>query len=481
MALRYADVPVVVAPAGLTLGGGCEIALHADRVQAAAETYMGLVEVGVGLIPAGGGTKEMLARAMEAAAGTGARSAAATCSACSRRSASPRCRPAAPTRGGSATSATVDGITMNRERLIADAKAVGARARREGLPAAAAADGDSGRRRGRLARAQARRPPGVARRPHQRSRRAHRPNAGAHPRRRRRAAPGDRQRAVPARSRARGVPEPVRRAEDAGADPAHAEDRKAAEELSEPCSIEATTDRRHRRSCLASQGRLGVDDARARRARRTLPDDLVLAVRRHRIRPTRCDPALGFDNYLAQLDAVLDRAGRRRERRSAACRSAASSRCDTPRRDPSGSSRSCSSSAPAPGWQPNRSGSSATRAAVAARPAVRARPRRCGVWPEVRAALPTLASRLGFFVAPGAARRRRADVPSLDGRRGSRLARQTDFAPTAAACRAPTLVVTGEDRARPRRAGRRARGRTAELIPRRQSRVLERTGHIGAR
>ena len=65
MALRYADVPVVVAPAGLTLGGGCEIALHADRVQAAAETYIGLVEVGVGLIPAGGGTKEMLARAMD--------------------------------------------------------------------------------------------------------------------------------------------------------------------------------------------------------------------------------------------------------------------------------------------------------------------------------------------------------------------------------------------------------------------------------
>lgn len=66
MALKYADVPVVVAPAGLALGGGCEMALHADRVRAAAETYMGLVEVGVGLIPAGGGTKEMLARAMEA-------------------------------------------------------------------------------------------------------------------------------------------------------------------------------------------------------------------------------------------------------------------------------------------------------------------------------------------------------------------------------------------------------------------------------
>jgi 3-hydroxyacyl-CoA dehydrogenase len=63
-ALRFADVPVIVAPAGLTLGGGCEITLHGDRVQAAAESYVGLVEVGVGLIPGGGGTKEMLARAV---------------------------------------------------------------------------------------------------------------------------------------------------------------------------------------------------------------------------------------------------------------------------------------------------------------------------------------------------------------------------------------------------------------------------------
>jgi 3-hydroxyacyl-CoA dehydrogenase len=55
----------VVATAGRTLGGGCEIALHADRVQAAAESYIGLVEAGVGLIPAGGGCKEMLARAVD--------------------------------------------------------------------------------------------------------------------------------------------------------------------------------------------------------------------------------------------------------------------------------------------------------------------------------------------------------------------------------------------------------------------------------
>jgi 3-hydroxyacyl-CoA dehydrogenase len=60
--LRYSAVPVVVAPFGLALGGGCEMVLHGDRVQAAAESYMGLVEIGVGLIPAGGGTKEMLLR-----------------------------------------------------------------------------------------------------------------------------------------------------------------------------------------------------------------------------------------------------------------------------------------------------------------------------------------------------------------------------------------------------------------------------------
>lgn len=67
-AIRYAPKPVVVAPHGMTLGGGCEISLHAARRHAAAETYMGLVETGVGLIPAGGGCKEMLARANAAAA-----------------------------------------------------------------------------------------------------------------------------------------------------------------------------------------------------------------------------------------------------------------------------------------------------------------------------------------------------------------------------------------------------------------------------
>jgi 3-hydroxyacyl-CoA dehydrogenase len=65
MRLRYSSIPVVVAPHGLTLGGGCEMCLHADAVQAAAESYIGLVEVGVGLIPGGGGTKEMALRASD--------------------------------------------------------------------------------------------------------------------------------------------------------------------------------------------------------------------------------------------------------------------------------------------------------------------------------------------------------------------------------------------------------------------------------
>jgi 3-hydroxyacyl-CoA dehydrogenase len=67
MAVKYARVPVVAAPHGLALGGGCETCLHADAIDALAETYMGLVEVGVGLLPAGGGTKETALRAIRLA------------------------------------------------------------------------------------------------------------------------------------------------------------------------------------------------------------------------------------------------------------------------------------------------------------------------------------------------------------------------------------------------------------------------------
>lgn len=65
MRCRYSSIPVIVAPHGMTLGGGCEMTMHADRVVAAAETYIGLVEFGVGVIPGGGGSKEMTLRAAD--------------------------------------------------------------------------------------------------------------------------------------------------------------------------------------------------------------------------------------------------------------------------------------------------------------------------------------------------------------------------------------------------------------------------------
>jgi 3-hydroxyacyl-CoA dehydrogenase len=121
MALKHADVPVVVAPAGLALGGACEIALHGARVQAAAETYIGLVEVGVGLIPAGGGTKEMLARAMDALP-PGAdplphvQRVFETIAFAKVSTSGPDARRLGYLRDG-------DEITMNRDRLLAGAKA----------------------------------------------------------------------------------------------------------------------------------------------------------------------------------------------------------------------------------------------------------------------------------------------------------------------------------------------------------------------
>lgn len=122
MRIRYSAKPVVTAPFGLTLGGGCETTMHGDSVRASAETYIGLVEVGVGVIPGGAGTKEMTLRAMDKAAAT------------------PDADPLAFLKsafemigmGKVATSAQearnwgilrdTDSITMNGDRLIADAK-----------------------------------------------------------------------------------------------------------------------------------------------------------------------------------------------------------------------------------------------------------------------------------------------------------------------------------------------------------------------
>ena len=122
MAIRFAPFPVVAAPFGLTLGGGCEFSLHADAIQAHAELYMGLVEVGVGLIPGGGGTKELLFRfASELASYEEADPFEAAKRAFK--------LIAMATTSGSALEARRygflrdrDRITMNRDLLIADAK-----------------------------------------------------------------------------------------------------------------------------------------------------------------------------------------------------------------------------------------------------------------------------------------------------------------------------------------------------------------------
>ncbi len=129
MALKTSAVPVVAAPAGLALGGGCEVCLHTDRVQAAAETYIGLVEVGVGLVPAGGGTKEMLLRAVDQAgaadSGEAVQSAFMTI-------AFARVSTSGADARGLGYLRAVDGVTMNRDRVLADAKSVALRRAREG-------------------------------------------------------------------------------------------------------------------------------------------------------------------------------------------------------------------------------------------------------------------------------------------------------------------------------------------------------------
>ena len=120
-ALKYAPFPVVGAPSGLALGGGCEVLLHCDAIQAHAELYIGLVEVGVGLVPGWGGCKEYLRRRLEFARRPGGPM--------------PAIAQAFETIGMAKVSksaaeanemlflSTTDGITMNKDRLLAEAKA----------------------------------------------------------------------------------------------------------------------------------------------------------------------------------------------------------------------------------------------------------------------------------------------------------------------------------------------------------------------
>jgi 3-hydroxyacyl-CoA dehydrogenase len=135
-AIKFCPRPVVVAPFGMTFGGGAEICLHAARRQAHAETYIGLVEAGVGLIPGGGGTKEMLLRAIDAAIALAPAdprdppsrfAQSAELATALRRSFETIALAKVSTSAAEARSlgllAPSDRITLNRERLLLDAKA----------------------------------------------------------------------------------------------------------------------------------------------------------------------------------------------------------------------------------------------------------------------------------------------------------------------------------------------------------------------
>jgi 3-hydroxyacyl-CoA dehydrogenase len=122
LAIKYAPKPVVAAPQGMALGGGCEISLHAAKIHAAAEAYIGLVETGVGLIPGGGGTKEMLIHANENAASGDdldlfhtLRPVFENIAMAKVGTSAEECRALGYLRRG-------DAVSMNRERLVADAK-----------------------------------------------------------------------------------------------------------------------------------------------------------------------------------------------------------------------------------------------------------------------------------------------------------------------------------------------------------------------
>ena len=131
LAIKYAPKPVVAAPQGMALGGGCEVSLHAAKIQAAAEAYIGLVETGVGLIPGGGGTKEMLIRANEHASGTGfSLSSSPESDLDLFHALKPIFESIAMAKVGTSAEECrdlgylrrEDGVSMNRDRLVADAK-----------------------------------------------------------------------------------------------------------------------------------------------------------------------------------------------------------------------------------------------------------------------------------------------------------------------------------------------------------------------
>ena len=301
-ALRHANVPVVVCPCGMTLGGGCEILLHGDRVQAAAESYIGLVEVGVGLIPAGEAPRERW-RAPPPLQRTSRRPPR-------RRAAGvrdDRIRQGLDERGACHAGSDLtgaDGMTMNRERLISDAKAVALARVRDGyrppprrtsipvggdtLLAALNLGVHLAWRAGRIGDHDAvvgRAPGGAGR-------------WRAPP-------PDDRERRLHPRPGTRSVRPALRRAEDARAHPVHVEDRQDVEELT------VRIIERGAGTPLivvpALQGRweyfAPAVDALARSFR------VMTFSLRGELGCPRIEPGRGIDNFADQIAAALDSRG----------------------------------------------------------------------------------------------------------------------------------------------------------------------------
>jgi 3-hydroxyacyl-CoA dehydrogenase len=127
-AIKFSPKPVAVAPFGMTLGGGCEISLHAPVRQPHAELYIGLVEVGVGLLPGGGGCKEMLLRAIDSAEAVrpGGRGESVEMVEAMKRAfetiAMAKVSMSAEEARGLGFLSEGDRVTMNRDRVLADAK-----------------------------------------------------------------------------------------------------------------------------------------------------------------------------------------------------------------------------------------------------------------------------------------------------------------------------------------------------------------------
>jgi 3-hydroxyacyl-CoA dehydrogenase len=141
--IKFSPKPVVVAPFGMALGGGCEVSLHGAVRQPHVELYMGLVEVGVGLLPGGGGCKEMTLRAVDAAASVrpGARGESVEMMEAMKRAfetvAIAKVSTSAEEARGLGFLSSADHVVMNRERLLTDAKAKALELVREGYAAPA--------------------------------------------------------------------------------------------------------------------------------------------------------------------------------------------------------------------------------------------------------------------------------------------------------------------------------------------------------